>query len=447
MSICDVPVISGVCDVIGDTAAAVVSAPFDWMGQAAANTAAWLFETVWSVIDSTTLVDVTSGPYVAVYNVLFGIGVFVMLIFFFLQLGTGLIRRDPRALRHALLGLARAILGSFLVLTLTGTLLEITDQLTIGLVQASGNTMETLGDKIAVLTLGLTAVSITSPGVTAILLIFFGFLAIAAAVIVWFSMLIRKALLLAAIVLAPLALSGTVWEHTKGWVGKWASFVIALILSKLVVMVIFLVATAQLAAPIDFDISTISDPVSGIVLMMLAGFAPYLTYKLVAFMGFDIYQTMSMEQEAKQAAQRPLPFSSRPVSSDSAKKVLGSGDDNATPAETPTTTPSTAPAAVPTTAGTGAASTAGAETATTGTASATASAAPVVGGIILGAKAGEAVVTAGPKAGAMAGGQAEQQASASAPSTPQPVPPPAQPAPVPAQSAPQMPAPPAPQKD
>ena len=33
VDVCDVPVISGVCDVAGDAAGALVSAPFDWLAQ------------------------------------------------------------------------------------------------------------------------------------------------------------------------------------------------------------------------------------------------------------------------------------------------------------------------------------------------------------------------------------------------------------------------------
>lgn len=320
--ICDVPVIAEVCSFIGDTAAAAISAPFQWLAQAAGAAAQWLFETVWGLFETTTFVDLTTPGYISVFNLMFGIAIFVMLIFFFLQLLTGLIRRDSSALKYALLGLARAILGSFLVVSMTTLLLEITDQLTIGIVQAAGSTMPELGDKLAGLVIGLTAISVTAPGAGVILMIFLAFLAIAGAAIVWFSLLVRKSLILVAVVLAPLALSGTVWEHTKGWFGKWASFLIALIISKLVIVVIVLVAVNQLAAPIDLDIASVSDPISGIVLMFIAAFAPYMTYKLVSFIGFDMYAAMSMEQEAKGAVNRPVPLPVKPGTGDSAKKVL-----------------------------------------------------------------------------------------------------------------------------
>ena len=143
--------------------------------------------------------------------------------------------------------------------------------------------------------------------------------------IVWISLLVRKALLLIAIVFAPIALAGSSWDHTRGWVSKWASFVIALILSKVVLVVIFLLATAQVSAPIDGDLQSVSDPIAGVVLMLMAGFAPYLTYKAISFMGFDMYHAMSAEQEAKSALNRPMPIpmSRRPGAEPS--KVLDGG--------------------------------------------------------------------------------------------------------------------------
>ena len=422
MSVCDVPVISAVCETVGQGAATLIAAPFDWLAQSMGGAAAWLFEAVWMVFDTTTLVDVSDPGYIGVYNILFGVAVFVVLIFFCLQLITGLIHRDPSALTRAALGAAKSILGSFVVIGLTGLLLEITDQLTIGIVQASGNTMESIGDRITLLAAGFGALNIAAPGVGAIVTIFLAGLAISAAGIVWFSLLIRKALLLVAIVFAPIALAGFSWDATKGWFAKWATFVIALILSKLVLVVIFLVAITQVSAPIELDLASISDPIAGVVLMFIAAFAPYMTYKFLSFVGFDMYHAMSSEQEAKSALNRPAPVPSAPKT-DGAKKVLDGG--GAPPATAGPGDPASAGGAAAggsAASGSAGAGAGGAGAGTAGAAGAGAAAAGPAAAVVIGAQVAGAAATAGPKLGGAVGDSAEGHA-AGAEQAVQPAPP------------------------
>jgi hypothetical protein len=440
MGVCDVPVISSVCDAVGEGAATLISAPFDWLASAMGSAAGWVFEQVWTVFDTTTLVDVTASGYTQVYSLIFGIACFVMLIFFCFQLITGLARHEAGALRRAVTGLAKSVLGSFVALTLTGLLLEATDQLCVGIVQATGQTMEDMGGRIALLAGGLAGINLAAPGAGAIITIFLAGLAISSALIVWFSLLIRKALLLVSIVLAPFALAGQSWDATKGWFGKWASFVIAMILSKLVLVITLLVAVTQTASPLAPDLASISEPIAGVVLMMIAAFAPYMTYKLIAFMGSDMYHLMSAEQEAKSAMNRPLPVR---ASMGNPSKVLdsGSGDGGSTapPPAAPsggqttnvTATSPTAGASGGSAAGGGAGASAGAGSAGAGAgasggaaAGGAAAAAGPAAAAVIGAQVVKGAATAGPAAGghvgdaAMGHGEAAQPTPPSTPSAP-----------------------------
>lgn len=436
MSVCDIPVISNVCDAVGEGAATLVSAPFDWLASTMGQAAGWLIEAMWTVFDSTTLVDVQSPGYLNVYNLLFGIGVFIVLLFFCFQLILGLIRREPAALSRAALGAAKAVLGSFVVITLTATALEIVDQLCIGVVQAAGETTATMGDKIALLTGGLTTINIAAPGVGAIVTIFLAGLMICAVAIVWFSLLIRKALLLVAIVLAPIAFAGAAWDVTRGWIGKWAAFVVALIISKLVLVVVFLIAITQVSTPIEADLSAVTEPISGIVLLFIAAFAPYMVYRFISFLGFDLYHAMGSEQEAKSAVNRPVPVPSKPQS-DGVKKVLdggsgGGGTSKAAPGAT------ASPSASASTGATSGGSAAGAGAGASAGAGGAAAAAGPAAAAVIGAKVIKAAATAGPQLGGAVGSTAETAAAgaggsgAAAPaphSTPQPPAPRSDPAP------------------
>ncbi|QTE28619.1 conjugal transfer protein TrbL [Pengzhenrongella sicca] len=313
MGVCEVPVVDGLCNAAAEASTNWLITGFEGAAEVAGHTAAFLFESMWSIFEATTFVDLTSGRFTSVYNLLFGIAVFVMLAFFLLQVTAAMIRREGAALTRAVLGLAKSVLGSFIALTLIAAALEITDQLTLGIVSAAGTTMEDLGARIALLSGGIALTMPLAPGVGALLSLFVASLAIGGAFIIWISLLIRKALLLVAIVFAPVAMAGLSWDATRGWVSRWATFVIALIVSKLVIVVFFLLAVAEQSAPISSDLQSLSDPISGVVLMLIAGFAPYLTYKAISFIGVDFYHAASSEQEAKHALDRPLPTPSRPA--------------------------------------------------------------------------------------------------------------------------------------
>ncbi|WP_198283519.1 conjugal transfer protein TrbL [Saccharomonospora glauca] len=393
--------ISNVCDAVGEGTASLIAAPFDWLASSMAGAAAWLMEAMWTVFESTTLVDLTHDGFVSVYNIVFGIAIFVIVIFFCLQLITGLIRRDPGALSRAALGAGKSVLGSFVVLTLTTLLLEAVDQLSIGIVQAAGETTETLGDKLFLLANALAALNIAAPGVGAIISIFLAGLMIAAVGIVWFTLLIRKALILVSVVLAPLALSGASWDATRGWIGKWAMFLVALCVSKLVLVVVFLVAVTQVATPITTDLTAVTEPIAGIVLMGIAAFSPYLVYRLISFVGFDLYNSIGSEQDAKNALNRPVPLPTKPKGDDAKKVLDGGGDDKsggngggqAPKGKPPAPSPSPSPEQTPAPGGTGP----------------TPGPAPVIVATAA-AKVAKDSAEAGPKAGRQLGEQAEATA-------------------------------------
>ncbi|WP_324653763.1 conjugal transfer protein TrbL [Georgenia sp. H159] len=321
MGVCTLPVLGVVCGT-GEAAAAAIISPFQMLADAAVAAAAWTIDIMWAAFETTTFVDITSGHFTELYNIIFGIAVFVMLIFFLVQLLGATIRREPAALSRAVVGLGKGILGSFVALGLLATALEITDRLCLGLMSAAGTNVEEMGGRISALTAGLALSSAGGPAMPILVVIALAGLLIAASFIVWISLLVRKSLLLVAVVLAPIAFAGATWDATRGWAARWGGFVLALIASKLVVVVVFLLATAQVAAPISADLQSFADPMAGIVLMMVAGFAPYLTYKFISFMGFDMYHAMSAEQETKRAMDRPTPVPHRAAPRRAPAKVL-----------------------------------------------------------------------------------------------------------------------------
>lgn len=77
-------------------------------------------------------------------------------------------------------------------------------------------TNESRVHKSTILPDGLAGNNIATPGVGAVITIFLAGLAITSEAIEWLYLLVRKTLLLVAIVFAPLALSGSSWDATRG---------------------------------------------------------------------------------------------------------------------------------------------------------------------------------------------------------------------------------------
>ncbi len=422
MGACDLPVLNAVCDTVGEGVATAIITPFQWLADATVTAAAWTIDIMWAAFETTTFIDITSGQFTAIYNIIFGIAVFVMLILFLAQLIGAVIRREPAALTRALLGLGKGILGSFVALGLLAAALEITDRLCLGLVAAAGTTVEEMGGRISALTAGLALSGAGGPVMPILVVIALAGLVIAASFVVWISLLVRKALLLVAVVLAPIAFAGATWDAARGWAARWGGFVLALIASKLVVVVVFLLATAQVAAPISADLQSFADPMAGIVLLMVAGFAPYLTYKFISFMGFDMYHAMSAEQETKHALDRPMPTPHRAPTRRAPAKVLDDAQPtpNAPTSGTPTTpgggnpgnATGTAPrggASAPIPAGSGTSGSAGGGSAGGASAGASGGAGAAAGGVAAGAVVVAEAAKAGPKAGQFVAGHAAQQ--------------------------------------
>lgn len=201
-------------------------------------------------------------------------------------------------------------------------------------------------------------------------------------------------------------------------------FVIALICSKLVLVVMFLVAVTQVSAPIDADLASVSEPNAGVVLMAMAAFAPYLTYKFIAF---DIYHAIGSEQDAKNALNRPIPIPSKTAGGEP-KKVLDGTSDSGTTGGRPASGSKTHPPPKTTPAATRTPSsgdtTDGSSAGTGG--GGVAAAGPLVAGVTVGAAVVKGVGTAGPKTGTTLAGQAEQTADAATQTPSAPAAPPAQ---------------------
>ncbi|MEP6855778.1 MAG: type IV secretion system protein [Pedococcus sp.] len=265
-----------------------------YFGLAATNATTWL----WKEIDSATSLDLTSPRLAKEMAATAAVAGVLCLGLFVIQLIASVLRREPAALARGLQGLLVSFVGSALALAATRALLGAVDSLSAGLVQYTmGTNISGLGNKLAFAGLA----NVQNPAVTLI----FSVVILAAVVVVWGAMMIRKVMLLIAAVLAPLAFAGATADITRGWVRKWIEFVCAMIVSKLLLVIILSIGIAVFnGAGQDGGgvTQTTTQLAGGALILLMGGFAPWVAIKMFSFAGDTLYAAHATAGQASAGA-------------------------------------------------------------------------------------------------------------------------------------------------
>ncbi|MBO0694412.1 MAG: hypothetical protein J2P58_16015, partial [Acidimicrobiaceae bacterium] len=200
---------------------------------------------------------------------------------FMIQIATSVLRRDPGGLGRAVKGLFIAFLAGGVAVGATNLALSAVDSLSAGVVQLTmGTTIDRMGPRL----LSTNAIAAVSNPAGMFLL---AIVAILASVIVWAALLVRKALIVVSAVFAPLAFAGSLADITVSWTRKWIEMMAALIISKLVLVLIFVIGWGILdghaGQATTGTTQTVTQTATGLLILTLAGFAPWMALKLVHF--------------------------------------------------------------------------------------------------------------------------------------------------------------------
>ena len=291
---------------LGQGASAIASEAFGQIandfGSTAAHAATWL----WAEIGSATAVGFGGSAFLKLLGITLAIAIVVGLGLFVIQIVTSVLRRDPAGLGRALRGLLIAFLGGAASIGVVNVLLAAVDALSNGVVQAAtGDTVSSLGKAV------LSTVVLTSSTLGPVTVILLAVLVLAGVVAIWFAMTIRKLLIIVAAVFAPIAFAGALADVTTGWVKKWIEGMLALIFSKLILVIILVTGYFALVKGVGSPVTNtgISHPteavtelaVGGLILMMGA-FAPWIALKTVHFAGDHMAQVHAHSQSATAGA-------------------------------------------------------------------------------------------------------------------------------------------------
>ena len=292
--------ITFLCDLASNAAGSAAAGASDYvlggLGAAFVNAAALIGTGALTALDALTPIDLSVAWLRDNVAVIATITLPVLVALFALQVMTSVLRREPGGLVRAVVGAGKAVLGAALALGVTQVALTAVDELCGYVAASAGSSVAASAGRFFNFAAPVLA---TSPG----LAILFGLAMMVGFVLLWGVLLFRKAALILIAVLAPIAFAGSVWDQTRVWTRRWMEIVAALVFSKLVIVVVFVVGASAFsgvgpdAAPAaeatPSGIAGLSDLLVGLLLLSIAVFAPWLTWRFVHWTGMEAAAVMN----------------------------------------------------------------------------------------------------------------------------------------------------------
>ena len=269
------------------------------IAQGVGEAAAALLSGIWGVISESTTPQVDAEFMQTWVGRVFAISLPITVGFMALQVILTVIRaRGPAGLARAVWGGAAAVLGTFAAIPIVALLVTAMDTLAMNLADLTSGDIETLVAQVTHLLLGddpENVPQIIGGGpLGTVGAIIFGFLTVLGAVAVWVALLIRAMLLYVVLVITPICLCGLAWEPTRGWFRKWLTLVVALVFTKLGVVLVFGlgVAAVSSAGLGDSTWEQLGQMFSGLVMLLMAALVPLATFKFFSFLGEESVQAL-----------------------------------------------------------------------------------------------------------------------------------------------------------
>ena len=285
---CDVAFADPVCEVgktvidkAGDVAAAPVSyaagSAVDAMTSWVADTAQWILGRVVTFIDNSTSPTLDAGWFTERYRFMVGLGALILVPMLLAATIRAVITQDLSQLaRSFFVYLPAAILGTLAAVTITQALLAATDSLSAEVGQSIAGDASEIFDSVG--SALSKSVGVTNPSMPSFAVFFAALLLIVGSFFVWLELLIRSAAVTVAMFFLPMILAGLVWPAAMRWTKRLIEILVALILSKFVVVAVISLATAALADPGGGGFGTV---MGGAALMLMAAFSPFALLKLM----------------------------------------------------------------------------------------------------------------------------------------------------------------------
>jgi hypothetical protein len=310
MNPCDWWGVSSVCDAVGDAASGIAEDAsvrvLRTIARAVTGFAGQVLESLWDLIQTVTTPQTDAEFLYRWAGLLFGISLPLTVAFMCFQvIGSVLRARGVSAagVGQAVLGAAAAIFGTAMSLPVVHYLTRMVDGAADAMTEVTLGDVDQLGENFSAAVGGdgvslselftpLGRQEVVGEALSGVLggligMIVLGFLMAMGAIAVFAALLIRTLLLYVVIVTGPIAFLGLVWSPTRVWFRRWATAVIALIFTKLGVVVVFGLGISAMNT-LDLDgglLEAIGRLLTGTVLVLIASLVPIVAFKFFGFLG------------------------------------------------------------------------------------------------------------------------------------------------------------------
>ncbi|MEX2625544.1 MAG: hypothetical protein WD225_01605, partial [Ilumatobacteraceae bacterium] len=284
---CDAPLIGMACDTVGDVVGGVVGLPGAVAGQAAdaavAAFAGWVAAGITDLL--TTVVDaVFSGTDVNLfaegeggrtwflehYDTMATLALAVFAPMLLLAVLQAVFTQSWGVLIRALTHLPVAALGTAAAVTLVQVLIDVTDSFSAALLAGTGADTDNFLSGV------FGALTPTGGGGVVFGALFVGLFLAFATFVVWVELIVRQAAIYLAVLFLPLGFAAYIWPALSAWLRRLVEVIVALILSKLVIVAALGLAASALANQEGF-----AALVAGAGMFLLAAFAPFALFRLI----------------------------------------------------------------------------------------------------------------------------------------------------------------------
>ena len=253
---------------------ALTSVTLDAVAASVVGGAGYVLNETAQALGKTTAPQLTSTWFSATYWRVAGIAAVLALPFLFAAAIQALVRSDLSLLVRAALGyLPLAFLAVAVAAPLTMLLLAASDQMSAIVSSTAGDQGVAFLERAAGL-LSAIAVNFGSPFV----LLLVGLLTVAGGLALWIELLVRDAAVYVIVLMLPVAFAAFVWPARRIWAIRSIELLIALVLSKFVIVAVLSLGGAALDHSAGWQVT---DLLAGAALMTLAAFTPWALLRLI----------------------------------------------------------------------------------------------------------------------------------------------------------------------